>query len=389
MLTMAGSHNQAGGGLLSAVHALAHVSGVAATEQVILMQALTLLDAEGAMLLCLAQDGRAVERTAHQRAPDAIVDAWLPGKPTPNGTVQQAVTRGLPARGGGALGDGLPQPDVSLPLLDEGRPRAVVCVFGARAAASWSDDALLGLAELMSLALMRARGGAGVDAQERLEELQAQVGGVMGHDLRNPLAAVMISAGVLLRAKELEGKHTDTLLRMMSSATRMKAMLSDVVDYVQLRSGGSLPLLPSEGDVAPELRRAVADAERTAGRAFRWQIPAHLVVNLDPDRLVQVLTVLLSNAFSHGAKDTPVTLVVATEGKDLRVDVTNEGPPIPPEIRKQLYLPRRKGKTAGTRGLGLGLYLAREIARAHGGSLQETSETSGTVFTLRLSGVVV
>lgn len=367
--------------LRDAIHALAHADSVDATERVILTQLRALTRARATSLLTLSDDGGAIVRATHEGPGEELPETWIPGKPAPNGIVRASITSQhasvMQTRESG-------EPDVVLPLVDGGRVRAVACAFGAQIAKDALRDAdLQALTEVFAMGLARARGAAGAQATERLQELQQQLAGILGHDLRNPLAALMISAGVLSRAKDLDSRHLETLSRMSSSASRMKAMLADMVDYVQVRAAGALPFLPSEVDVMGSLRRVIVEAERASGRSIRVHAPSTLLANVDPDRIDQAVAVLLSNAFAHGQKEGPVDLTVTHDGRALTIAVANQGT-LSDDTRSALYLARRKGKNPGTRALGLGLFLAREIARVHGGSLDESVDGDTVTFTLRI-----
>lgn len=378
------SEKERGALLVDTVNLLGASDRVDDVERGILAVACRMTEARGAALLTLSDDGKMITRVVLREVPDTVTLGWLPGKPAPGGVVKEACQLLKPAEGGG----GGSEPEACMPLVDGGVLRGLVCVWGLQCPlASWSEGELRAQTSVMAMALQRARGAMGAVATERLQELQQQLAGVMGHDLRNPLAAVMISAGVLGRARDMDPRHVETLARMSSSATRMKAMLSDVVDYVNVRAGGALPMLAGDGDVMGGLRRVTTEIERTTGVKPELVGPAMLSANVDPDRLEQAAVVLLHNAVTHGAKGGKAQLLVEADRGALRIVVENQGN-IADEARGQLYAPLRKGKTTGTRALGLGLFLTREIARGHGGTLTEETGDGHTRFTLSIPGVV-
>jgi sigma-B regulation protein RsbU (phosphoserine phosphatase) len=122
-------------------------------------------------------------------------------------------------------------------------------------------------------------------------------------------------------------------------------------------------------------------------RALRHEASGRAIVQADPDRLVQVLGNLVGNAVSYGAPDRPITITTSGQDGLVQLSVHNEGPPIPPHLLPRLFEPMVRGdeQNAGGRGVGLGLYIVREIARAHGGTVHARSaEGEGTRFVVGL-----
>ncbi|WNG40917.1 PAS domain-containing protein [Archangium violaceum] len=223
----------------------------------------------------------------------------------------------------------------------------------------------------------------------RSGELREQLIGVLGHDLRNPLNAISASAFLLQRTEELEDSSQRAVERIRNSAARMARMLSDILDFARSSMGGGLPVhreranlhdicrsTLEELQVAHPGRRLELDAQ---GDGWGWW---------DPDRLAQVVGNLVGNALQHGRPDSPVRVEVRDVGsEEVRLSVHNEGDPIPPELQAVLFQPFRRGTTgkAATRSVGLGLYIVRQIARAHGGEVEvRSTQGEGTTFTVRL-----
>jgi len=208
---------------------------------------------------------------------------------------------------------------------------------------------------------------------------------VLGHDLRNPLAAVLNGAELLLLMQG-DKKVGAVATRIRSSARRMEKMVSQLLDVARIRAGG-MALELGRGDYAQVCRR-IADELKQAGHAN----PVHLDVSgstdgvFDPDRIGQVLSNLLGNALQHGAADGSVAVRIdGTDPAQLTLSVHNRGA-MPAAVLEQAFTPFRPGRDARSQpGLGLGLYIAKYFVDAHGGSIVlDSSAADGTTFTIRL-----
>ncbi len=237
--------------------------------------------------------------------------------------------------------------------------------------------------------------GVGVVAREvttarRAEEFRRNLLGIVGHDLRNPLNAIMGFAHLLERTGHLDARQRGLVQRVLASAAKATRIAHDLLDLTRIESAHGIPLdLHACGIDA--ICAAVVEEVETAwpGRAVRISGRGDAAAILDPDRVAQALSNLVVNALKHGARDDrPVTLGWdGTAPREIAFRVRNRGPPIPEAIRSHLFEPFREGARPAGRasGVGLGLYIAREIARAHGGSVEGRSDDDGTTtFTLRL-----
>ena len=236
-----------------------------------------------------------------------------------------------------------------------------------------------------------------VDAHERLasseaalfserqsSELREQFIAVLGHDLRNPLAS--ISAGATLLAKQrLEGNARTIIPLMQKSVVRMANLIDNVLDLARGRLAGGLkvdrdrdePLAPALLQVVDELRSAWPD------RPIEVEMNLDVPVDCDPPRIAQLLSNLLANALVHGTG--PVQVRAVSNNGELALAVANGGAPIPPEMMARIFQPYYRVAADGNRrGLGIGLYIASEIARAHGGSLSVASDAAETRFMLKV-----
>ncbi|MCK1401291.1 PAS domain-containing sensor histidine kinase [Bradyrhizobium sp. 4] len=216
-------------------------------------------------------------------------------------------------------------------------------------------------------------------------ELREQFIAVLGHDLRNPLASIAAGARLMLKAKTPEDALRLEAM-MQSSVGRMAKMIESVMDLARGRLGGGISLSKAITAVEPVLDQVVAELvaahpERRIETNFEVERP----VFCDPARIAQLFSNLLGNAISHGAPDRPVRVEATAKAEMFELSVANGGAAIPEEARKRLFQPFYRGEAHGpSQGLGLGLYIAAEIAKAHGGSIELDSSEAETKFILRM-----
>jgi PAS domain S-box-containing protein len=229
---------------------------------------------------------------------------------------------------------------------------------------------------------------AALQERARIQEFQERFIAVLGHDLRNPLAAIELGTSILRRSAA--ERETRTLDRMASSAQRMSWMISQMLDLTRSRLAGGLEVLRAPTDLAEDLRRAV-DELRLAfpARELILSCPFPLPGEFDRDRMLQVFSNLIGNALHHGDPAKPVRVEARTDPHRVIISVHNVGPRIPEDLLPKLFDPFRRGerdsRVAGTAGLGLGLFISREIVLAHGGSIEVYSTVDeGTTFRVQL-----
>ena len=216
--------------------------------------------------------------------------------------------------------------------------------------------------------------------------------GVLAHDLRNPLGAMINAAQLIELRREAQGEHADDererkpLRRILSSGRRMMTMIEQLLDFTRSRSGGGIELEPRDANLAELCTEAVAEFEA----AFPgWKVQTEVVGEprgaWDVDRLLQALSNLLSNAGQHGLDGQGISLKLdGTAADQIRVDIHNGGA-IPPALMPHLFEPFRGTAHGRERARGLGLFIVRELVRAHGGSIQvSSSDAAGTTFSLQL-----
>ena len=223
--------------------------------------------------------------------------------------------------------------------------------------------------------------------ERAVSQLREQFIAVLGHDLRNPLGS--ITQGAYLLGHLPKGADADKVREMMGgSVARMTGLIDDVLDFARGRLGGGLALtLRSEEHLDAVLGQVVLELEvAKAGRAVVRDIQVRGPVTCDRGRLSRLVSNLLANAFTHGDPEFPIRLRARTVRGALEVAVTNRGPTIPSDVAKRLFEPFVRGAAVpGKQGLGPGLYIAAEIARAHGGTLLVESADEETCFTFRMS----
>jgi two-component system sensor histidine kinase/response regulator len=208
--------------------------------------------------------------------------------------------------------------------------------------------------------------------------------GILGHDLRNPLAALVAGIDVLT-LRHPAPDDIRVLDRMRSSSKRMQEMIDELLDLTRARLVPGLGLARSQQrvDLRDLLARTIEELRSSHGREIVLAGEASAATSGDPERLLQLFSNLLANALVHGKPDTPVTANITRTSTDFIVDIHNEGV-IPRDVMTTLFEPFRRPRSSG-RGLGLGLYIAKQIAEAHGGDVTaRSSDTTGTVFTVRL-----
>lgn len=207
---------------------------------------------------------------------------------------------------------------------------------------------------------------------------------VLGHDLRNPLAAILLAARRLEARHDLPVGVASTVARLASSASRMRRMIDDLLDFVRARAEEQLPANPTPVDLRQVLEQVVGEAE-LAGASGRLRIEATGDLNgvWDGDRLAQMLGNLVANALRYGTPDTPVC-IEANGGDEVRIAVVNQGTDIPADRRERLFEAFARGAGQGGEGLGLGLFIVRAVARAHGGRVEVSSSEGLTRFVVHL-----
>lgn len=238
-----------------------------------------------------------------------------------------------------------------------------------------------------------------LDAQDRLAfselklleerktgELREQFIAILGHDLGNPVGAVLNVAQMLLRIPGDERiKRLANILQ--NSSYRMKALIENILDFARGRFGEGIILNRREDDsVENTLQQVITElALIWPGKTINTHFELNGSVNCDVKRVSQVLSNLLGNALAHSKKESPVTVNAIGTKEEFVISVTNQGKPIPDAVREKLFQPFSRGEAElNQQGLGLGLYIASEIAHAHNGTLEVESNEQETTFTFKI-----
>ena len=213
--------------------------------------------------------------------------------------------------------------------------------------------------------------------------------GVLSHELRTPLSTIMASGQSMLLAARSGQAMPAAAERTLRGARRIQSLLDDLLDYVRSGLGEGMRVTPAPVDMGEVCARIVGELRANhPGRLIEFESVGNLACVCDGQRVAQAISNLLGNAVRHGAPGTAIRARVDGSAPDeVSVSVCNAGPPIPRATRESLFEPLVRGAGASNAGynLGLGLYIVREIALAHGGSASvESDAESGTVFTLRI-----
>jgi signal transduction histidine kinase len=225
-------------------------------------------------------------------------------------------------------------------------------------------------------------------ALETRVDFERHLVGIVSHDLRSPLSAILMSAGLLVRRANLDEPQLRAVNRIILAGDRAERMIRDLLDFTQARIGGGIPVQRAPMNmhalaqhIVDELRTThlerVIELEESGDGGGEW----------DSDRVAQVLTNLVRNAIQHSPRETPVHVESCGLGDSLVLKVHNHGTPISPETSAVLFEPMRRGRERqeGPHGVGLGLFIVKQIVGAHQGAVDfHSSQAGGTTFTVSL-----
>ncbi|KQN77854.1 PAS domain-containing sensor histidine kinase [Devosia sp. Leaf64] len=221
---------------------------------------------------------------------------------------------------------------------------------------------------------------------ERNAELREQFIAVLGHDLRNPLAG--LSGGTKMLAQIHADPKSVRILRLMNeSIARMSGLTENLMDFARGRLGGGIGIQRTTGvRIEPLLAQVVN--EMKAGypeRDIQMRFDLSQPVDVDHARLAQMFSNLLGNAITHGSDEQPVVVEARMDDGEFELSVANGGEPIPQAALDRLFQPFYRGEVRpSAQGLGLGLYIASQIAQAHHGRIDVTSDEIETKFVFRM-----
>jgi signal transduction histidine kinase len=280
---------------------------------------------------------------------------------------------------------------ISFPIvLPDGRFFGTLCAIDPKPA-SLKTPAISGMFELFAELIAFH-----IDATEKLSlseadlkteqdnsKLREQFIAVLGHDLRSPLGAITIGTA-LLKEGELEPHAEDLVDMMAQGAGRMSGLIDDVMDFARGRLGQGIALENLSLEPVGPLLEQVLDEIRTSfpSRGINSRFDLREPFPHDPKRLSQLVTNLVSNAMTHGRPEHDVVVTASCGQGEFVFSVSNAADPIPPHLVERLFEPFNRGDMNDCReGLGLGLYIASQIAMSHGGKLEVISNEEETRFT--------
>jgi signal transduction histidine kinase len=204
----------------------------------------------------------------------------------------------------------------------------------------------------------------------------------VSHDLRSPLSAITMAAEILLKAPADAERVKRAATRVQSSSKRMATLIDDLLDLARARLSGGFAIQPTATDLGARAKKVIAEQQATAAdRAIELGSSGDITLEADGDRFEQLLTNLVGNALRHGSRDAPIRVQIDGQAADdVVLTVWNAGS-LDPSLGPAIFDPFRSGveKARRSGGLGLGLYIARQIARAHGGDVTLTNEGEGVL----------
>lgn len=217
-------------------------------------------------------------------------------------------------------------------------------------------------------------------------ELREQFIAVLGHDLRNPLASIAAGARLLLPKVNGDAQAVEIFGMMQKSISRITSLVDNIMDFARGRLGAGISLDRSPQSVEPILAQVIEELRSiNPDRKIDTDLRLTDKVNCDGPRIGQLFSNLLANAVTHGLPDRLIFVEARTHAGEFELSISNAGKAIPPEAMAKLFQPFYRGEVRKSlQGLGLGLFISSEIAKAHGGSLAVVSDARMTCFTFRM-----
>jgi signal transduction histidine kinase len=226
---------------------------------------------------------------------------------------------------------------------------------------------------------------------QQIEDARQTFLAILGHDLRNPLNAMVVSAEVLADDLGRGSESAAVAAQIIASGDAMSGMLADFLDFAQTKLGKAIPVTRVTMDVAPLCNAVIQEIQAAHPEMNICLITrGDLTGEWDSARIRQMLSNLVGNAVQHGAVDRAIEVVAAEAGDDVLFTIRNEGAAIPENLLPRIFEPMTRGSSAETRksvptgSMGLGLYIAREVATAHDGEIRVESTAAKTTFSVQL-----
>jgi signal transduction histidine kinase len=334
-------------------------------------QAADLFDTDRAVLMMTDDDGLLSVRASHGIETD-VCDKF-----------REPLDETLSKRLQGLLRVTSAESFLGVPLVASGQVTGILAVGSPHTDLGPEENEWLlsALADQAAVALEKTRLDEASAFRERLI-------GIVGHDLRNPLSAIIMASNLLLVRYGLGEKETTLARRIASSADRMNHIVAQLLDFTRTRLGGGIPLTLELTDLQQVGLQVVEELELAhPGVTLRLAPEGDLKGTWDRGRIAQVLSNLVSNAIQHGLAGAPIDIRARAEGDGVIFEVHNEGPAIAADTVAHIFDPFRRGNAEDRQSsnLGLGLYIAQQIVLAHEGDISVRSvDPEGTTFLVRL-----
>ena len=350
---------------------LTYAVSVEEVFQLTVDHATDLLDAEKSLLMIASADGLLNLRASHGVDPGLAEDFREP--------MSETIVPRI-----ASLLDAEPERFLGVPLVVAGAIKGILVVIRSATSDGAEQDEwfLSALADQAAIALEKTR-------LDEVAEFREQLIGIVGHDLRNPLSSIMMAATLLLERPGVGEFETELARKISRSASLAARLIDQLLDLTRSRLGGGIPIQTTHFAINDIVRQVTGEIELMhPDRPLRVDVRPDIRGMWDRDRMYQLLANLMGNAVQHGAPRSPIDLRIAADDTDAFIEVSNRGEPIPPEMLPfvfDAYRQGRAGNASRARGLGLGLFIAQQIAHAHGGLITVTSSSGdGTTFRARI-----
>ncbi|HET9253257.1 MAG TPA: HAMP domain-containing sensor histidine kinase [Candidatus Eisenbacteria bacterium] len=349
--------------------ALTYAATLEEVFELTVARAADLLAAEKALLLVADDDGLLSMRASH-------------GVGDLSERFHEPLSEKLVPRLTGLLG-ARPECFLGVPLVVAGAIKGLLVVIRSTSSVGSEEDEwiLSALADQAAAALERSR-------LDEIGEFREQLIGIISHDLRSPLNTIHMGATILLQRPGLGEMETEVARKIARSSVSAVRLIDQLLDLTRSRLGAGISIDPKRFDLTDVCRQVIGETELThPDRPLRVDVQGDLTGVWDRDRIYQLLANLVGNAVQHGEPRSAIDLRIDGGETEVLIEVTNRGAPIPPAVLPFIFEAFRRVRTAHrsqSQGLGLGLFIAQEIARLHGGSIAVTSESEGTTFRVLL-----
>lgn len=239
-----------------------------------------------------------------------------------------------------------------------------------------------------NLVLEVLRSNAAEDALREVAEFRERLIGIIGHDLRNPLNAVLMAGGLLVSSGQLTETDRQLAKHILESGRRMRRIISALLEFTRARLGGGIELQVAEADLSTVCEQIANELRIGSAASIEVRVRGDVVGNWDAVRVGEALSNIAGNAVEHADPGTSVVIDVHDAGAGVvAISVTNHGPDIPSALLRTLFDPFKQGRQKDDHDqthLGLGLFIASQIAQSHGGTLEVESSGGVSTFTMRL-----